>query len=198
MSKKEYEARCIGLPYSAETLHTKDDIGTSCLKNEIMDSSCCKLELHSSCRRRPTLSRDSRQSRSRHSRSRSIIPRRRLCDARRRELSRTSMACSKNFMGFETETLSVDVSGVHPERGVYAVLDDGSSVSPHVTSYFADGVPRVAVNRGYPWMSAFHGHSFDFVPVMVQIPFMYTLVPSAYSIGCPFMPQHTLYDSYFQ
>ena len=198
MAKSDSGACCDGMPTPAETMDTKDSIRSSCVKNEGNESNCCKVELHSSARHLPGASTVSRSSRSRHSRSRSIILRRRLCAARRRELSRSSLECSSNLARFEVNARNDAVGEMQVPRTVYPMLSCGDVVSPQVASYSPHGLPCFAGSSIYPWMSPCCGYSLSSLPVMVQIPFMCTMVPNDPFFGYGLTPQHVNYDWYFQ
>ena len=176
----------------------RDWIWSGCVKNEGNESKCCKVELHSSDQHLSRASEACRRSRSRQSRSRSIIPRRRLCAARRRELSRGSLEVSSNTTTFEMNAKNVADIEVHVQRPVSPKSRCGSFVSPRFAAYFPHGLPCFGGSRIYPWTSPWYGYSLSSLPVMVQIPFMCTMVPVDEFFGYSVPPQHMNYDWYFQ
>ena len=177
MATRDSGACYDGMPSAAETIDTQDCIRSSCMKKENIGSSYCKVELRSSARYLPTASQDSHRSRSRPSRSRNTILRRRLCATRRRELSRRSFECSSNSARFEMNGRDVVVGDMSMPRSVYPTLGYGDFISHQVASYLPHGLPCFPASRSYSWTSACYGYSLSSLPVMVQIPFMYTWVP---------------------
>ena len=186
------------MPSPDETIDATDWTGSRGVKHEGNESKCCKVELHGSARHLPSASEDSRRSRSRHSRSRSIILRRRLCAARRRELSRGSLEVSSNTTTFEMNAKNVADIEVHVQRPVSPKSRCGGFVSPRFAAYFPHGLPCFAGSRIYPWTSPWYGYSLSSLPVMVQIPLMCTMVPVDEFFGYSVPPQHMNYDWYFQ